>query len=55
MQNDPTMQAVAESLVDGRPADLPVEATGPAQAGTDAAPTYEDLLPFLLLSMAGGY
>ena len=55
MQNDPTMQALAESLVEGRPTDLPVEAAGAAQAGPDAQPTYEDLLPFLLLSMAGAY
>jgi hypothetical protein len=55
MQNDSTLQAIAESLVDARHAGLPLEAVELTQAGSTTLPTYEELLPYLLLPMAGAY
>jgi hypothetical protein len=53
MRNDSTLQAAAASLIEPHDVDEPGAAT--AESRPDTLPTYEELLPYLLLPMAGSY
>ncbi|SAL26860.1 hypothetical protein [Caballeronia humi] len=53
MKNDPSLQATGVLEVEPM-ADAP-KPTQAAQAASFDTPSYEDLLPYLLLPMAGSY
>lgn len=55
MQNDTTLQAAAGRLIAPRHADDARDAIDSKETHPDAPLSYEALLPYLLLPMAGSY